>query len=298
MNQLNIFYDHVLEAIGQNPQLSADVVLDLVHSYGYSGLECDYDILAGHPELKEAFDRHNLSVASIYCRFNFPDHTLISCLPRIRSLLKTARFFNAENILIIPGFTKSPIKTDNNSPDSFTEFQCKETKKMIVALKHITKAASAMNINITLEDYDDEAAPYSTDKGLLFFLKNVPGLKVTFDTGNFTYSLTDETVAFEKLKSHITHVHLKDRSVDSSRKNKQNNNGKPDLSGKIMYPCEVGSGYIKISETIKRLSAMGYDGSFSIEHFGAVNQLEYMKQSASAVLKLLNGNKNECEDIK
>lgn len=296
MNQLNIFYDHILEAIKQNPQMSTDKVLDLVHSFGYSGLECDYDTIAGHPELKEIFNRHNLSVASIYCRFNFPDSPFISFIPRIHGLLKTAKFYNVQNILIIPGYTKSPVKADNNSPDSFTEFQCNESKKMIAALQHITKAASTKNINITLEDYDDEAAPYSTDKGLLFFLKNVPGLKVTFDTGNFAYSLVDETEAFEKLKFHITHVHLKDRSIDSSRKNKQNDNAKPDLSGNIMYPCEVGSGYIKISEIVKKLLDMGYEGSFSIEHFNAVNQLKYMKQSASAVFKLLH--KKECEEIK
>ncbi len=296
MNQLNIFYDHVLEAIRQNPGMSADKILNLVHSYGYSGLECDYDCLAGHPELKECFDRHNLSVVSIYCRFNFPDKSLISSLSRIHGLIKTAKFYGTHNILIIPGYTKSPVTVNNESTDLFTEFECKETKKMITALKYIVKASKNQNINITLEDYDDEFAPYSTDKGLLFFIKNVPGLKLTFDTGNFAYSLIDESAAFEKLKSQITHAHLKDRSFDSSRANSQNNNGKPDLSGKIMYPCEVCEGTIKITEIINALLDSGYTGSFSVEHFGAVNQLEYMEKSAKAIINLLKSHKAECEE--
>ena len=47
-----------------------------------------------------------------------------------------------------------------------------------------------------------------------------------------------------------------------------------------MYPAAVGCGDIKMSEIISELESGGYGGIYVIEHFGAENQLEYMKKSA------------------
>ncbi|MDE7195252.1 MAG: TIM barrel protein, partial [Oscillospiraceae bacterium] len=87
------------------------------------------------------------------------------------------------------------------------------------------------------------------------------------------------------LKDKVAHVHLKDRSRDASRFNGEN--GKPDLSGEMMYPCELGGGYIGIGELVKRLIKDGYSGSFSIEHFGALNQLEYARKSVEYIRNLM-----------
>ena len=47
-----------------------------------------------------------------------------------------------------------------------------------------------------------------------------------------------------------------------------------------MYPCESGGGYIGIEDIIKKAVNDGYDGYLAVEHFGAADQLLYMKRSA------------------
>ena len=54
-----------------------------------------------------------------------------------------------------------------------------------------------------------------------------------------------------------------------------------------MYPCEVGNGYIGIEGLVKKLLNDDYNGSLSIEHFGANDQLLYMQKSAENVLRMI-----------
>ena len=121
-------------------------------------------------------------------------------------------------------------------------------------------------------------------------MENVPKLRFTFDTGNFAYSLENAEDAYIKLRKYVHHVHLKDRSWDSRRADPDNTNGQADLSGKIMYPCESGNGFIGIAGIVKKLLTDGYSGSFSVEHFGAADQLVYMKRSAENISRIFKEN--------
>ncbi|MNW22304.1 hypothetical protein D3C71_2237060 [compost metagenome] len=53
-----------------------------------------------------------------------------------------------------------------------------------------------------------------------------------------------------------------------------------------MYASPAGSGCIPMKEIVTELLKSGYDDTFAIEHFGAQNQLAYMKQSAEWLLGL------------
>ncbi|MDD6234541.1 MAG: hypothetical protein PUB17_05110 [Lachnospiraceae bacterium] len=44
-----------------------------------------------------------------------------------------------------------------------------------------------------------------------------------------------------------------------------------------------------MGEIIQQMLDCGYDGFFAIEHFGAADQLEYMKQSAEYLTSALEG---------
>ena len=47
-----------------------------------------------------------------------------------------------------------------------------------------------------------------------------------------------------------------------------------------MYAIPEGGGCIPMKELVTSLLKSGYDDTFVIEHFGAQDQLAYMKQSA------------------
>jgi sugar phosphate isomerase/epimerase len=307
MAVINIFLEHIYEALDQLQSFNKYSyenkllkVLKYASDLGISGLECDFFRLwdeakgepvllransneskekshslkhftnednAGTVYLKSLFDEAGLSVASIYRTFDFGHALREESLRQIDEVLKCAKLYGADKILAIPGF----INEDDDGESVIS--------KMTELLKLFVERAGKLGIRVTLEDFDLNTAPYSTISGLKCFFENVPGLGYTFDTGNFAYSLEDELEAYNALRPYICHVHLKDRSWDESRADKKASNAKANLSGRLMYPSEVGGGFIKIRECLELLKKDGYEGSFSIEHFGAVNQLEYMKKS-------------------
>ena len=55
-----------------------------------------------------------------------------------------------------------------------------------------------------------------------------------------------------------------------------------------MYPCETGGGYVGVEKLVKRMLADGYTGDFSVEHFGAADQAEYMRRSAENVKRWIS----------
>lgn len=80
---------------------------------------------------------------------------------------------------------------------------------------------------------------------------------------------------------------MKDRSRDAAFANAKDDNWLADLSGERMYPCPVGEGWLGLDELTRTLIQGGYKGSFSVEHFGAADQLEALRRSAEHVLSWL-----------
>ncbi len=265
---LNIFYEHIIEAAAQS-DITVEESLERFRALGTEGLECPCWRLTAREETKKLFDSSDLKVDSVYEFFDFPHDTEAESLRKIELCLETAAFFGAGKILAIPGFNADG-----------------EQMRVICGLMNtLCERARKYGITVTVEDFDDKSSPCSTIAGLEYLMKNVGELRLTFDTGNFAYSLESVEDAYARLKDKIVHVHLKDRSRDISRFNGEN--GKADISGEMMYPCEVGGGYIGIGELVKRLLGDGYSGSFSIEHFGAVDQLEYARKSVEFIKGLI-----------
>lgn len=271
--RLNIFLEHIFEGAEQQ-NISPEKMLSYAREAGYEGLECDLWRLSDRTETKKLFDSCGLSAASVYNRYDMGHESENITRDKIKEHLETAAYFGAKKVLAVAGFI--------DPRDNFEAVR----KKMAENLAFMCQEAAQYGITVTLEDFDDEAAPYSDSDGLLWFMENVNGLKFTFDTGNFAYSLENAEEAYLKLRKYTAHVHLKDRSRDSSRKNADNTNGKADLSGKIMYPCEACGGYIGIEGIVKKLLEDGYRDSFSVEHFGAADQLLYMRRSAENIGKI------------
>lgn len=277
MNKINIFYEHIFGACTQcKDDITIEEMLKNATAAGITGLECDLRRLGTTTETKALFDCCGMNVASIYSSYDFAHDSKDISLKKIRNHLETAAYFGADKVLAIPGFIE-----ENEDRQAVVE-------KICMGLDIMCSLAVEYGITVTLEDYDDINAPYCTTEGLLYFMKNVSGLKYTFDTGNFAYCLEDAKSAYEQLREYTVHVHLKDRSFDESRANENKSNGTANLSGRVMYPCEVGGGYIGIEKLVKQLLTDGYNGSFSIEHFGSVDQAADMKRSAENIRKWID----------
>lgn len=258
---LSVFYHHIEEAAKQRGR-SIDDVIGYVHSLGINMAETDLGYLKDSLYAAEMLKKHGMGISSIYAFYDFgndPDGSIGF------KQVDTAVAVECKKIMIIPGFYTS----DNNSERE------KQRENMLAAMGEMCAYAESKGIVPTIEDFDDCRSPIATAEQMLWFAERIPQLKITFDTGNFMYSGRSELEAFELLKDRIVHVHCKDRSTEE----KVSCEMKMTVDGIKMYPTAVGDGCIKMHEIVSALEKRGYDGIYTIEHFGAEDQLEYIKRS-------------------
>lgn len=181
-----------------------------------------------------------------------------------------AHRLGVKRVLIVPGFLSEDeakalhsVSGDYFAVERFMERSlCVQSMKE--ALTELTNYAGPRGVEVTLEDFDDIKSPCSRMNELLWFMRNVPGLKCTFDMGNFAFGYENVIEAYELLKRYIVHVHCKDRGSE----------------GNGLKSVPTGSGYIPVAQLVRRLKEEDYRGYLSIEHFGDLDQLASIEQSA------------------
>ena len=90
--------------------------------------------------------------------------------------------------------------------------------------------------------------------------------------GNFELSYEIVMEAYELLKKYTVHVHCKDRGSE----------------GNGLKSVPTGSGYIPVAQLVRKLKAQDYQGYLSIEHFGDIDQLGSIEQSAHFLRSVLS----------
>lgn len=261
-----IFYEHIAEGAEQSG-ISPEEALSRARDMGYEGLECDLWRLqtpgTAKPDkaVKDLFDCHDMRVISVYNSYDFPHEGKEKCREKYLPHMEAAAFFGAGKILCVPGLFRQGDDRD----------ECME--RTALRLSEMCEAARGYGVTVMIEDFDDIGSPCCRTSQLEYLLGNVPGLGVAFDTGNFAYCCEDAVEAYGKLRDRVIHVHLKDRTWE------QGCGKKEDISGRKMFACPAGDGFIGIRDIIKRLRADGYSGDFSVEHFGADDQMRFMERS-------------------
>lgn len=249
--KISVFYHHILEAANQE-HCTEEEILKKIKAAGITAIELDRDGISDTDKLCEILKTYGFSVSNIY---GFYDFSKTEDLEKCEKHIKLAKDVKADKIMIVPGFYSEVDEM----------LRTVELKKMIEGTKKLCEIAEENAIRATIEDFDDDKSPLCSLVGMTDFLKQIPSLYVTLDTGNFIISGEDELMAFETLKSRIIHVHCKDRAYEE--------NGS-------MCASTVGGGFIKMSEIFTGLVKMNYSGILTIEHFGAENYLEFMLKSA------------------
>ncbi|WP_019911957.1 sugar phosphate isomerase/epimerase family protein [Paenibacillus sp. HW567] len=262
---ISVFYNHIVTA-GKQTGLPVPEVLKRAREFGISAVELDLDeVQPSRQDMKALLEQSGISVASMYAFFDFGNDPGVE--PGLK-FIDTAEYLGAGKVLVIPGFIDEAATQEEREH---------ALHRMAAALTVLCDYAEQKGITVTLEDFDDSRAPFSTSGELLWFLKQIPKLGCTYDTGNFIYRGEDELRAFEKLKSRIVHVHCKDRSLEEH----SDETPKISTNGTRLFPSPVGSGCIPMAEIAERLKAMGYGDTLAIEHFDASDQLAYMEKSAA-----------------
>jgi len=263
--KFSVFYEHIKEAAKQTGK-SVSEICKLAASYGISGVEIEDKRLFN--EKKEVMDALNAAGLEISCIYGFYDYSHEDKIQRGYDFVDLASSLDVKKIMPIPGFIQ------DNERESEVYQNCLD--KMTDAMNKICAYAKEKNVMVVLEDFDDKIAHFSNAEGLKYFMENVSGLYCAFDTGNFLYSEEDSLEVLPMFLDKIRHMHCKDRSF----KEVEGEEYKATIAGRKMYSAPVGSGIIKMKEIIDIVKNSGYDDYFAIEHFGPLDQLGFMEQSA------------------
>lgn len=261
--KLSVFYDHILQAREQSG-VSLTTLLSDIKKSGVDAVEIRLTYLLEHEETVELLKEAGLAISCIYEFYEMEnrDETAL-----IEKHVKTAVRFQVGRILVVPGFFTE--KEAGEMRERLSDYErlsayMEQDPKTLAMAKGLCKAVAMgeqEGVVVTVEDFDDVRSPLFCINGIRWFMERVPGLRYTFDMGNFIYSEESAADALTLLRDRVAHVHCKDR-------------------GEHFSPAAAGDGSIRIAELIGMLKESGYDEYLAIEHFDAPDQAETIKRSA------------------
>lgn len=275
--KISVFYDHVTQAVAQSEgRLSLQDVLKRCSDAGIRGVDIEYNQLcADYEHICGALRYNYMEVACIYQFYDFKNKYDTSV---VKEQIDMAHRLNVKRVLIVPGFLDGDearalhgIGSDYFAVERFMEGNLR-IRQIKEVLAELTQYAQSLGVEVTLEDFDSMKSPCAKMNELLWFMRNVPGLKLTFDMGNFAFSYENVMDAYRLLSRYIVHVHCKDRGS----------------GGNGLKSVPTGSGYIPVAQLVRMLKSAGYHGYLSIEHFGDIDQLESIEQSAHFLKSVLS----------
>jgi sugar phosphate isomerase/epimerase len=165
-------------------------------------------------------------------------------IEEVKKAIEIAKLLGTNTIMIhTPGDSK------------MSEEECRVN--WIHGLQEAIELTNAAGITLTIESI--RHSPLSTSAEMLRVVREVPGIKLVFDTGNVYASGEDPLDFYKACRNYIVHAHFKDgRWYD-----KTNTDGTTsrDFSNEL-----IGEGDINIAECAKAMVKDGYSGYVDIEY--------------------------------
>ncbi len=123
--------------------------------------------------------------------------------------------------------------------------------------------AKKYGMHLSIENFPGEHSPFVKADDLLEAVREVPGLKITYDNGNAA-SGEEPAESFRRCSGHVIHAHFKDWDVadepaDGYRRM---------LDGKYYRPALIGEGTVDHRACVSAMEECGYDGCVNIEYEG------------------------------
>ncbi len=267
--KIGIFFDHLRVASDQTGlplnkvvQEAAGLGIDYVHVNGEFWMN-------NEQRVDELLQNAGLRVGAVDGFFAL---TQGEETDKAEELIRFMSRKGVEQLLLIPGFVHEAQSRQSAMDEALKH------------MKHLVYLARCMHVQCSLEDFDNVAAPFGTWQELKWYVEQIPELRISFDTGNFAYFAQDALEAYEQLSPYVCLVHLKDRKYEGRPGEK----GLIAADGKKLYPSAVGSGQMPIKKLIARLTADGFDGCMTIEHFDSADMMSDMRQSVGWLKEQLN----------
>ena len=180
MPKIATFYDHIVD-VSRQESCSVVEALKLARELGVEAVEASANNIVGREdEMGQELAMADLSISSVPSYFDFGRDFDVErqALP----IVEAAQYLGADRLLVIPGFFQ-----EGDSPEEREA----QLEGMVEGVNRLADLAAGYGLSLVMEEYDSEAAPFSSAAGMRYFLDRCPGLACAFDTGNFRFAGED-----------------------------------------------------------------------------------------------------------
>ncbi len=241
--------------------------------HGIDGIDwCSvYGVAPG--DVRKIMDDHGLRTVCYTqgADLNFPDRAgRLPGLETVLEICETAATLGTDKIMIPMGGkgSLSPAESRTN---------------IIQGLSAAVEIADTFGLTVTIEHMHGISSPFVTSVDINEAIDAVPGLRVTFDSGNCLTGGEQPQDAFARSKDSIVHVHFKDWTISPDT------NGIDGSDGRYYLPALIGEGIVDHEAVISKMAECGYDGYINIEYQSTKYDSKYAVSRASRyILSLLD----------
>jgi len=136
-------------------------------------------------------------------------------------------------------------------------------RNWIAGLQEVVAFGNQANVAVTVENFPGVWSPFVTSDDVLEAVRDVPGLKLTFDNGNASGG-EHPGDSFTRCARYVVHAHFKDWcEVPTGAEN-----GMQMLNGRYYKPALIGEGSVDVHSCLIAMGKAGYQGHINIEYEG------------------------------
>jgi len=229
--KISIFADHIFDVARQEGVSFAEAAA-MVKEIGYRGADVKVDIA---PEALATLDSLGFEHACAIIHIEYQDGEQPEAEQKALDFLREN---NYKNLLLVPGF----LPGGPEDPEFDT---------ILARVKAFAERVDAQGCVLGLEDFDNPTSVCYGTAGLDKFFEAIPTLGHNYDSGNYVYCGIDEIDGLNRYISRVNHTHMKERVAVNDYKS----------------PA-LGTGIVRFADIVATLQAAGYDGWYTVEHFG------------------------------
>ena len=150
------------------------------------------------------------------------------------------------------------------TPGSEDEDRAVTRANYIKGLARFSSYVQEAGLTLTIENFPGARSPFVTADDVLTAVREVPGLRLTFDNGNAAGG-EDPAGSFRKSAEYTVHAHFKDMVVSDQS---QEGLTPKTLTGRHVTPALIGEGIVDHAACLRAMGEAGYEGCINIEYEG------------------------------
>jgi sugar phosphate isomerase/epimerase len=186
--------------------------------------------------------------------------------------LRRAASVGARTVLVVPGPPRDDVPHATGR------------QRFAEALRESLPVAADLGITMTVANVGWQPVVYGTSEQLLGICEKAgPGLRMTYDVGNFLLAGEDNLQALNRVIGRVAHVHFKDWKVVPPPAP----HAYPGVDGQLYEGAVLGEGVLNLREAAERLQQLGYQGWVSVEYEGIGEPHEAARRGVEYLRSLL-----------